>query len=79
MAPAGYTDPKNCAEVLHYRHPNDIVPRIDRYGARMFSHTIRDVGIRSPNIFKWHHRLNDKVYDQPLLKHVENYVRKNKL
>lgn len=74
IAPAAYTDPRNCGTVKNFRHPNDIVPTLDKYGAYHFAHTIYDICPVVPNSFACHHSFQDPIYFETLRSEINKYL-----
>jgi len=74
IAPGAYTDSRNCNTVKHYVHPDDPVPTLDKYGAKMHAHTIFPVANKVPNSFKTHHAYQDPIYKDVIENNINYYL-----
>lgn len=76
IAPAAYIYQESCARVIHYRVPNDIVPRFDHKGAMRSRETIVDLKSH-PSAPLFDHSFNSPTYLDKIQWHIDEYFKTN--
>ena len=78
IAPGGYIYRETCADIIHYRAEwwRDLVPRLDRTGARREKDTTVNLSSH-PDACFWDHEFMSPTYERELRKHITNYINTN--
>ena len=75
IAPASYTESKNCGSVVHYRSVNDIVPLFDQKGKRACKDTTHVLKPQKGS-YGMDHNFNSPTYAKVIQRNIKTFLQK---